>query len=102
MPVPEKKSTNINSTQSIQGLLDVEKVNLSLTCSQTIRVEHCQPQDNIVPQTEHILDQMHGPIRENTDKQALQQPPEGVDAEQQLYQDRRQLWDYTPTLTVSL
>lgn len=37
---------------------------------------------------------MYGSIREDTDKQTLQQPSEGVDAEQQLHQQGRQLRDY--------
>lgn len=37
---------------------------------------------------------MYDSIREDTDKQALQQPPERMNAEQHLHQQSRQLWDY--------
>lgn len=37
---------------------------------------------------------MYDSIREDTDKQALQQPPERMNAEQHLHQQSWQLWDY--------
>lgn len=60
----------------------------------TIWAEHRQTQYDIITQAKHILHYMQDSIRENTDKQALQQPPEGVETEQQLHQHSRQLWDY--------
>lgn len=94
VPVPKKNSTNINTTQQNQWIVDKDRTDFSLTFSQTVRAEHCQPQYDVITQTEHILHQMYGSIREDADTQALLQPPEGVDAEQQLHQQGWQLWDY--------
>lgn len=72
----------------------MERITVCLTLCCAICAEHRQSQHNIIPETKHILHQMDDPIRENTDKQTLQQPSEGVGTEQQLHQNSGQLWDY--------
>lgn len=75
------------------GRVDAQEANSCLTFQCVIWAEHCHPQHDVVSQSEGILHQMHGAIGEDADKQALQQPPEGVEPEEQLHQDSGQLWD---------
>lgn len=65
-----------------------------MTFSQAVHAENSQPKYDVIAQTKYILCQMYDSIREDTDTQALQQPPEGMNAEQQLQQQSWQLWDY--------
>lgn len=51
-----------------------------------VYAEHSQPNCDVIAQTKYILCQMYNSIREDTDTQALLQPPEGMNAEQQLHQ----------------
>lgn len=75
-------------------MVDEEWTDFSFTFSQTVGAEYSQPQCDVITQAEHILHQMYDSIREDTDTQALQQPPQRVQAEQQLHQQSGQLWDY--------
>lgn len=93
VPVPKKKSTNIITTQQNQGVVDKERISV-FTFSPAVQAEHSQTQYDVITQAKHILHQMYGSIREDTDTQALQQPPEGVDAEQEQHQQGWQLRDY--------
>lgn len=51
-----------------------------------VYAEHSQPNCDVIAQTKYILCQMYNSIGEDTDTQTLLQPPEGMNAEQQLHQ----------------
>lgn len=58
-----------------------------------VYADHSQPNCDVIAQTKYILCQMNNSVREDTDTQALLQPPEGMNAEQQLHQYSWQLRD---------
>lgn len=76
---------NIQITQQKQQIINKEVFFCKLTFSVAVYAEHSQPNCDVIAQTKYILCQMYNAIREDTDTQALLQPPEGLNAEQQLH-----------------